>query len=107
LGHLSCFVPGGASIKLFYDGRFGDTPVAAKARSILIGLRMSALGDKRKWCHARVMSVLPLKADIGQREVPRPQCANSRRRLVYNPLADEWALSRDTNVNYFATAMQG
>jgi hypothetical protein len=23
---------------------------------------MSALGHKRKWCHARVMSVLPLKA---------------------------------------------
>jgi hypothetical protein len=29
---------------------------------------MSALGHKRKWCHARVMSVLPLKADIRQRE---------------------------------------
>jgi hypothetical protein len=27
---------------------------------------MSAM--KRKWCHARVMSVLPLKADIPQRE---------------------------------------
>ena len=30
--------------------------------------RMSALGHKRKWCYARVMSVLPLKADIRQRE---------------------------------------
>ena len=30
--------------------------------------RASALGHKRKWCHARVMSVLPLKADIRQRE---------------------------------------
>jgi hypothetical protein len=29
---------------------------------------MSAMGQKRKWCHARVMSVLPLKADIRQRE---------------------------------------
>jgi len=29
---------------------------------------MSAKGQKRKWCHARVMSVLPLKADIRQRE---------------------------------------
>jgi hypothetical protein len=29
---------------------------------------MSAIGHKRKWCHARVMSVLPLKADIRQRE---------------------------------------
>jgi hypothetical protein len=28
---------------------------------------MSALGHKRKWCHARVMSVLSLKADIRQR----------------------------------------
>jgi hypothetical protein len=26
------------------------------------------LGHKRKWCHARVMSVLPLKTDIRQRE---------------------------------------
>ena len=26
------------------------------------------MGHKRKWCHARVMSVLPLKADIRQRE---------------------------------------
>jgi hypothetical protein len=35
------------------------------------------LGHKRKWCHARVMSLLPLKADIRQREwhvryVPKP-----------------------------------
>ena len=30
--------------------------------------RMSALGHKRKWCYARVMSVLPLKADIRQGE---------------------------------------
>jgi hypothetical protein len=29
---------------------------------------MSASGHKRKWCHAGVMSVLPLKADIRQRE---------------------------------------
>jgi len=29
---------------------------------------MSALGYKRKWCHARVMSNLPLKADIRLRE---------------------------------------
>jgi hypothetical protein len=29
---------------------------------------VSATGHKRKWCHARVMSVLPLKADIRQRE---------------------------------------
>jgi hypothetical protein len=29
---------------------------------------MSAMGHKRKWCHARVMSVLPLKANIRQRE---------------------------------------
>jgi hypothetical protein len=28
---------------------------------------MPAKGHKRKWCHARVMSVLPLKADIRQR----------------------------------------
>ena len=27
--------------------------------------------------------------------------------LVYDPLADEWSLSRDTDVNYFATAMRG
>jgi 2-polyprenyl-6-hydroxyphenyl methylase / 3-demethylubiquinone-9 3-methyltransferase len=25
--------------------------------------------------------------------------------MVYNPLADEWSLSPDTNVNYFATAI--
>ena len=24
--------------------------------------------------------------------------------MVYNPLADEWRLSRDTDVNYFVTA---
>jgi 2-polyprenyl-6-hydroxyphenyl methylase/3-demethylubiquinone-9 3-methyltransferase len=24
--------------------------------------------------------------------------------MVYNPLADEWRLARDTDVNYFATA---
>jgi hypothetical protein len=30
--------------------------------------RMSTLGHKRKWCHGCVMSVLPLKADIRQRE---------------------------------------
>jgi len=30
--------------------------------------QMSALGHKRKWCHARGMSVLPLKADMRQRE---------------------------------------
>jgi len=29
---------------------------------------MSALGHKRKSCHVRLMSVLPLKADIRQRE---------------------------------------
>jgi hypothetical protein len=29
---------------------------------------MSALGQKRKWCYARVMSVLPLKADMRQRQ---------------------------------------
>jgi hypothetical protein len=28
---------------------------------------MSALGHKRKWRHARVMSVIALKADIHQR----------------------------------------
>jgi 2-polyprenyl-6-hydroxyphenyl methylase/3-demethylubiquinone-9 3-methyltransferase len=27
--------------------------------------------------------------------------------LVYDPLADEWSLWRDTDVNYFATAMRG
>ena len=27
--------------------------------------------------------------------------------MVYNPLADEWRLSRDTDVNYFATAEAG
>jgi 2-polyprenyl-6-hydroxyphenyl methylase/3-demethylubiquinone-9 3-methyltransferase len=26
--------------------------------------------------------------------------------MVYNPLADEWLLSRDTRVNYFATALR-
>ena len=26
--------------------------------------------------------------------------------MVYNPLADEWSLSPDTDVNYFATAVQ-
>ena len=26
--------------------------------------------------------------------------------MVYNPLADEWLLSRDTGVNYFATALR-
>ena len=26
------------------------------------------MGHKRKWCHARAMSALPLKADIRQRE---------------------------------------
>src|SRR4026209_1573392 len=32
----------------------------------------SAMGHKRKWRHARVMSVLPLKADIHQRKsLPR------------------------------------
>jgi 2-polyprenyl-6-hydroxyphenyl methylase/3-demethylubiquinone-9 3-methyltransferase len=25
--------------------------------------------------------------------------------MVYNPLADEWRLARDTDVNYFATAL--
>ena len=25
---------------------------------------MSAMGHKRKWCHVRVMSVIPLKQDI-------------------------------------------
>jgi len=30
---------------------------------------MSAKDHKRKWCQARVMSVLPLKADIRQREI--------------------------------------
>jgi hypothetical protein len=29
---------------------------------------MSPLGHKRKWCHAPVMSVLPLKADIRERK---------------------------------------
>jgi 2-polyprenyl-3-methyl-5-hydroxy-6-metoxy-1,4-benzoquinol methylase len=24
--------------------------------------------------------------------------------MVYNPLADEWRLARDSDVNYFATA---
>ena len=32
------------------------------------GKLMSAKGHNLKWCHARVMSVLPLKADIRQRE---------------------------------------
>ena len=27
--------------------------------------------------------------------------------MVYNPLADEWRLARDTNVNYLATATRG
>ncbi len=27
--------------------------------------------------------------------------------MVYNPLADEWRLARDSDVNYFATAMRG
>jgi len=27
--------------------------------------------------------------------------------MVYNPLADEWRLARDTDVNYFATATRG
>ena len=27
----------------------------------------SALGHKRTWCHVRVMSVIPFKADIHQR----------------------------------------
>jgi 2-polyprenyl-6-hydroxyphenyl methylase/3-demethylubiquinone-9 3-methyltransferase len=26
--------------------------------------------------------------------------------MVYNPLADEWRLARDTDVNYFATALK-
>ena len=26
--------------------------------------------------------------------------------MVYNPLADEWRLSRDTDVNYFSTALR-
>jgi hypothetical protein len=26
--------------------------------------------------------------------------------MVYNPLADEWSLSPDTDVNYFAIAVQ-
>jgi 2-polyprenyl-6-hydroxyphenyl methylase/3-demethylubiquinone-9 3-methyltransferase len=26
--------------------------------------------------------------------------------MVYNPLADEWRLARDTDVNYFATAVR-
>jgi 2-polyprenyl-3-methyl-5-hydroxy-6-metoxy-1,4-benzoquinol methylase len=27
--------------------------------------------------------------------------------MVYNPLADEWRLARDTDVNYFASAVPG
>jgi len=27
--------------------------------------------------------------------------------MIYNPLADEWRLGRDTDVNYFATALRG
>jgi 2-polyprenyl-6-hydroxyphenyl methylase/3-demethylubiquinone-9 3-methyltransferase len=27
--------------------------------------------------------------------------------LIYHPLADEWRLSSDTDVNYFATAARG
>jgi len=53
------------------------------------------------------MSVLPPKADIRQREwhvryVPIAAVASSITRL---PMSG--SLSRDTNVNYFATAMQG
>jgi hypothetical protein len=39
--------------------------------------QMSALGHKRKWCHARGMSVLSLKADIASARVARPLCAIS------------------------------
>ena len=27
--------------------------------------------------------------------------------MIYNPFADEWRLGRDTDVNYFATAVKG
>jgi hypothetical protein len=43
-------------------------PIPTAPTSPLQTAEMSALGHKRKWCHARVMSVLPLKADIRQRE---------------------------------------
>ena len=52
-------------------------PERARLR-LRLRLRVSALGHKRKWCHARVMSVLPSKADIRQRES----------RVRYVPLAD-------------------
>jgi hypothetical protein len=32
----------------------------------LIGKFINGIGHKRKWCHARVMSALPPKADIRQ-----------------------------------------
>ena len=47
---------------------FGILPTPAVATASLAVARKSALGHKRKWCHARVMSVLSLKADIRQRE---------------------------------------
>ena len=43
---------------------------------------MSAMGHKRKWCHARVMSDLPLKADIRRREW----------HVRYVPIADSGAV---------------
>jgi hypothetical protein len=48
---------------------------------------MSALGHKRKWCHARVMSVLSLKADIRQREW----------NVRFVPLADIGAVRRTSD----------
>ena len=49
-----------------------DSMAARVARPDLVAVKgrmgMSALGHKRKSCHARGMSVLPLKADIRQCE---------------------------------------
>jgi hypothetical protein len=67
---------GGTLAALSDMSKGGDGPLrpAGQVRSWWRALRQrvkwSAIKDhKRKWCQARVMSVLPLKADIRQREI--------------------------------------
>jgi hypothetical protein len=81
IGALIILVRGGI---LSLDGLSGLVEVADGARR---SVSESALGHKRKCCHARVMSVLPLKADISNRfcwalgyrgldpNAPPPDCA--------------------------------
>jgi hypothetical protein len=54
----------------FEPGACGSKGLIAQGGGMLTatGGPLSALGHKRKWCHACVMSVLPLKADVRRRE---------------------------------------